>query len=121
MRERHRLPGRTCPPRQDLWETESKTSYIINASILLCSLNKMPAVHHKLLLEDALQDSPQVGPCCFIFIFGGGGLVTSSCRRTWDTRLVGCKGRVLQTMTAPLSIYLSRCVVRCLRVLLSTT
>ena len=25
--------------------------------------NKMPAVHHKLLLEEALQDSPQVGLC----------------------------------------------------------
>lgn len=27
----------------------------------------MPAVHHKLLLEDALQDSPQVGACLRVF------------------------------------------------------
>ncbi len=29
----------------------------------------MPAVHHKLLLEDALQDSPQVGLCGFFITF----------------------------------------------------
>lgn len=38
----------------------------VNYSGSLCfsfTANKMPAVHHKLLLEEALQDSPQVGPC----------------------------------------------------------
>lgn len=36
-----------------------------NSDTLCCSFtaNKMPAVHHKLLLEEALQDSPQVGLC----------------------------------------------------------
>lgn len=38
----------------------------VNNSDTLCSsftANKMPAVHHKLLLEEALQDSPQVRLC----------------------------------------------------------
>lgn len=47
--------------RKDPWETESAL-LIIQAPIPFSSnANKMPAVHHKLLLEDALQDSPQVG------------------------------------------------------------
>lgn len=36
----------------------------------------MPAVHHKLLLEDALQDSPQVGLRVFVFAIACGDTVS---------------------------------------------
>ncbi|KAF3855085.1 hypothetical protein F7725_023140, partial [Dissostichus mawsoni] len=54
-------PTPTCstPPRSALWETESTLNNSSYRTFSSSTANKMPAVHHKLLLEDALQDSPQ--------------------------------------------------------------
>uniref|UniRef100_A0A1A8BTK9 DCC-interacting protein 13-beta n=1 Tax=Nothobranchius kadleci TaxID=1051664 RepID=A0A1A8BTK9_NOTKA len=53
--------------RKDFWEIESALS-IIQAPVPFSSTaNKMPAIHHKLLLEDALQDSPQTRSLLSVF------------------------------------------------------
>lgn len=56
------------PPRTKISGKESPHTLNNSSPFPFSTDNKMPAVHHKLLLEDALQDSPQVGTFYFLTI-----------------------------------------------------
>ncbi|TNN76015.1 DCC-interacting protein 13-beta [Liparis tanakae] len=64
---RLQLPRVPFTSRKGLWETESTLANNSSSRSFSSTANKMPAVHHKLLLEEALQDSPQTRSLLSVF------------------------------------------------------